>query len=122
MVGLLACPAYHHGYHVELARPTVPVQFVGEEAPPPFFVDISQLRFSPPYSAIAVEALADQLPADGSARFSPKLNLKDEVAWAYELGTLPEVPLPTDWKDPNFIDRRGNMMDVWSHRKFPRPS
>ncbi|OEH79209.1 ribosomal l25 family protein [Cyclospora cayetanensis] len=122
LVGLLACPAYHKGYHVELAKPTVPVQFVGLEPPPPFLVDVSELEFTPPYSAITVDCLASQLPTDGTARFPPSLSPKEEVAWAYEVGSLPEASLPPDWKDPNFIDRRGNMMDVWYHRKFPRPS
>lgn len=122
LVGLLACPAYHQGCHVELARPTVPVQFVGAEPPPPFLVDVSQLQFSPPYSAVTIDCLIEQLPSDGTARFPPSLNPKEEVAWAYEIGTLPEAHLPSDWRDPNFVDRRGNMMDVWYHRKFPRPT
>lgn len=49
------------GYHVELARPTVPVQFVGAEPPPPLHVDVSKMRFSPPYNAITLDTLAVSL-------------------------------------------------------------
>ncbi|CDI82088.1 hypothetical protein, conserved, partial [Eimeria acervulina] len=81
-------------YHVELSRATIPVEFVGAEPPPPFFVDVSSLHFTPPYSAICLDTLKvlqypqiSQLPADGTARFSPSINPKEEIAWAYEVGT-----------------------------------
>lgn len=57
MVFLLLPLLLSSGYHVELARPTVPVQFVGAEPPPPLLVDVSRLEFSPPYSAVTLDSL-----------------------------------------------------------------
>ncbi|KEP65955.1 UNVERIFIED_CONTAM: ribosomal l25 family protein [Hammondia hammondi] len=120
MVGLLACPAYQRGYHVELVMPTIRCQCVGAEIPPPFFVDVSRLHYSPPYTAITLQDLQHLLPADGSARFHPSYDAAtQEVAWAYEVGTLPDAPLPADYVDPNFVDRKGQKMDVCFRNHFP---
>ncbi|CBZ55315.1 conserved hypothetical protein [Neospora caninum Liverpool] len=120
MVGLLACPAYQRGYHVELVMPTIRCQCVGADIPPPFFVDVSRLHYSPPYTAITLQDLQHLLPSDGSARFHPSYNVAtQEVAWAYEVGTLPDAPLPADYVDPNFINRKGQKMDVVFRSHFP---
>nr|CEL77657.1 TPA: 50S ribosomal protein L25 [Toxoplasma gondii VEG] len=120
MVGLLACPAYQRGYHVELVMPTIRCQCVGAEIPPPFFVDVSRLHYSPPYTAITLQDLQHLLPADGSARFHPSYDAAtQEVAWAYEVGSLPDAPLPADYVDPNFVDRKGQKMDVCFRNHFP---
>ncbi|PFH34361.1 ribosomal l25 family protein [Besnoitia besnoiti] len=120
MVGLLACPAYQKGYHVELVMPTIRCQCVGEDIPPPFFIDVSRLHYAPPYTAVTLQDLQHLLPQDGSARFHPAYTpSKQEVVWAYEVGTLPDAPLPTEYVDPNFVNRRGQKMDVAFRPHFP---
>ncbi|PHJ22732.1 ribosomal l25 family protein [Cystoisospora suis] len=120
MVGLLACPAYQRGYHVELVMPTIRCQCVGEDLPSPFYVDVSKLHYQPPYKAITLRDLEGLLPRDGCTRFHPAYNLDtQEVAWTYEVGTLPEAPLPEDYVDPNFINRKQQKMDVMFHKHFP---
>eukprot|EP00920_Eleutheroschizon_duboscqi_P006878 GHVT01016028.1.p1 GENE.GHVT01016028.1~~GHVT01016028.1.p1 ORF type:complete len:321 (-),score=49.15 GHVT01016028.1:857-1819(-) len=116
--GLLACPAYLNGYHVELASPVVRCQVAGRVIPPPLQVDVSELRYAEPYKAINLRSLLPHLPPDGSVRFHPDYDLDaEEIAWTYDPSTYPETPLPADWVDPNFIDKDGrNMLRRVSYR------
>ncbi|CEM21984.1 unnamed protein product [Vitrella brassicaformis CCMP3155] len=118
LIGLLGCPAYLKGYHVELVMPTVECEVVGDHIPPPFLLDVSKLHFKSPYSAITLRDMLPLLPSDGTVRFSRKYDLdRAEVCWTYEVGKIPEVPLPKDWRDPNFIDRKGKLMRL-TYRNF----
>lgn len=104
--GLWGCPGYRKGGHVDLAMPTVDCECVGESIPPPFLVDVSNLDMDQPYGRITIRDLKAGLPADGTVRFSRKYNLDEDVVMCYDPKSIPEVPLPADWKDPNF-DKRG---------------
>lgn len=105
--GLWGCPGFRNGSHVDLAMPTLDVECVGETIPPPFILDVSQLRDEAPYGKITIADLQHMLPKDGTARFSRKYTMDEEVVMCYDPKAFPEVPLPADYKDPNFEHRGG---------------
>lgn len=104
--GLWGCPGYRKGGHVDLAMPTIDCECVGDSIPPPFLIDVSQLDMDEPYGRITIRDLKSALPADGTVRFSRNYSLDEDVVMCYDPKSIPEVPLPADWKDPNF-DKRG---------------
>jgi len=104
--GLWGCPGYRSGGHVDLSMPTIDCECIGDMIPPPFIVDVSQLRLDEPYGRITLEELRSKLPPDGTTRFSRKYKLDEEVVMCYDPKSIVEVPRPPDWKDPNF-DKRG---------------
>jgi len=106
--GLWGCPGYRSGGHVDLSMPTINVECVGERIPPPFIVDVTTLRLESPYGRITLNDLKDMLPSDGTVRFSREYTLDEEVVMCYDPKSVPEVPLPPDWKDPNFKTRQGH--------------
>lgn len=104
MVGLLGCPAYLQGAQVELAAPTVKVEVIGTEIPPPLIVDVSNLKYIAPSTSLYLRDLNDQLPKNGSVRFSRNLDVNStEIAWAYMAGRIPELKLDASYEDPNFL-------------------
>jgi len=105
--GLWGCPGYRSGGHVELAMPTIDCECVGDQIPPPFVVDVTKLKLEHPYSKITLEDIKHQLPEDGNTRFSRHYSMDAEVVMCYDFKTVPEVPLPPDWEDPNFTHRGG---------------
>lgn len=105
--GLWGCPGYHSGGHVDLSMPTILVECVGETIPPPFIIDVSQLQLEDPYSKITLRDIARMLPKDGTARFSRRYSLDEEVVMCYNPKVIGESPLPQDYKDPNFEHRGG---------------
>lgn len=105
--GLWGCPGYRNGGHVELAMPTIRVECVGEKIPPPFIVDVTRLRLDSPYGKITLRDIQGALPSDGTARFAREYTLDEEVVMCYNPKAVPEVPLPQDWRDPNFKHRGG---------------
>lgn len=101
--GLWGCPGYRAGGHVELAMPTIDCECVGDSIPPPFIIDVSYLKLEQPYGKITLDDIQHALPADGTVRFARDYNLSEqEVVTCYDPKALGEVPLPADWKDPNF--------------------
>jgi len=104
--GLWASPGYRKGGHVDLAMPTIWCEVVGEAIPPPFLIDVSSLSMDAPYGKITLEDLKEALPSDGTVRFSRQYTMQEEVVMCYDPKSIPEVPLPDDYKDPNF-DRVG---------------
>lgn len=105
--GLWASPGYRSGAHVDLAMPTIDVECVGETIPPPFLVDVSSLRNETPYGRITLGDMRHMLPQDGTARFSRQYEMDQEVVMCYDPKSIGEVPLPAEWKDPNFDHRGG---------------
>lgn len=105
--GLSGCPGYRSGGHVELAMPIINCECVGEQIPPPFIIDVSRLRLDDPYGKITLRDIKPLLPDDGMTRFSREYDLDAEVVMCYDPKNFPEVPLPADWKDPNFEHRGG---------------
>lgn len=106
--GLWGCPGYKSGGHVELAMPTIDCECVGEHIPPPFIIDVTKLKMEHPYSRITLEDIRNQLPEDGTVRFARHYDEKNaEVVMCYDFKSVPEVPLPPEWEDPNFNHRAG---------------
>mmetsp|Transcript_57820 Transcript_57820/g.161387 ORF Transcript_57820/g.161387 Transcript_57820/m.161387 type:complete len:295 (-) Transcript_57820:127-1011(-) len=105
--GLWGCPGYQKGGHVELAMPTVMCECIGETLPPPFLIDVSGLKLDDPYGKLTLRDLHSILPTDGTARFARDYTLDEEVVMCYDPKAFPEVPLPSDWQDPNFDHRGG---------------
>eukprot|EP00450_Noctiluca_scintillans_P035617 CAMPEP_0194539164 /NCGR_PEP_ID=MMETSP0253-20130528/79020_1 /TAXON_ID=2966 /ORGANISM="Noctiluca scintillans" /LENGTH=257 /DNA_ID=CAMNT_0039385391 /DNA_START=76 /DNA_END=846 /DNA_ORIENTATION=- len=95
--GLWGCPGYQKGGHVDLAMPTIECEVVGETIPPPFLIDVSQLKLEDPYTKITLRDIMDMLPADGLTRFSRNYTLDEEVVMCYDPKSVAEVPLPLDW-------------------------
>ncbi|CAE8615357.1 unnamed protein product [Polarella glacialis] len=105
--GLWGCPGYRSGGHVELAMPTIKCEVVGERIPPPFIIDVTQLRLEAPYGKITLEDIKKALPNDGSVRFSREYDMDTEVVTCFDPKVVGEVPLPNEWQDPNFDHRGG---------------
>jgi hypothetical protein len=105
--GLWGCPGYRSGGHVELAMPTIKCEVVGDVIPPPFIVDVSNLRLENPYGKISLQELKKALPSDGTVRFAREYSLEEEVVTCYDPKVIGEVPLPDDYQDPNFNHRAG---------------
>eukprot|EP00927_Polykrikos_kofoidii_P021462 TRINITY_DN20289_c0_g1_i1.p1 TRINITY_DN20289_c0_g1~~TRINITY_DN20289_c0_g1_i1.p1 ORF type:complete len:317 (-),score=56.54 TRINITY_DN20289_c0_g1_i1:59-1009(-) len=102
LAGLWGCPGYQKGGHVDLSMPTVNCECVGDTIPPPFIVDVSNLKLDDPYGRITLRDIKHKLPSDGLTRFSRNYTLDEEVVMCYDPKAIGEVPLPPDWKDPNF--------------------
>lgn len=119
--GLWGCPGYRNGGHVDLAMPTILCECIGENIPPPFVIDVTSLRLESPYSAITLDQLQSQLPEDGMTRFSRQYTGQEEVVMCYDPKTVPEVPLPETWLDPNF-DHRGGRYQLTYTGYWPKQS
>lgn len=105
--GLWGCPGYRAGGHVDLAMPTIKCECVGEKIPPPFVIDVTNLKLESPYSKITISDIKNQLPEDGLTRFSRDYTGEEEVVMCYDPKSIPETPLPPEWQDPNFNHRGG---------------
>lgn len=105
--GLWGCPGYRSGGHVDLAMPTIECEVVGDRIPPPFIIDVSNMKLEAPYGKITLQDIKHILPSDGTARFSRKYGPDEEVVMCYDPKSVPEVPLPPDYEDPNFQHRGG---------------
>merc|ERR1712194_142635 len=105
--GFWGCPGYRHGGHVDLAMPIIECECVGNSIPPPFIIDVSKLKLEAPYGKITLQDIKNVLPDDGTVRFSRQYDMDQEVVMCYDPKTVPEVPLPADYEDPNFDHRGG---------------
>lgn len=105
--GLWGCPGYHGGGHVDLSMPTIMCECVGERIPPPFIIDVSNLKLEEPYGKITLRDIKRMLPKDGTTRFSRQYTLDEEVVTCFNPKSIGESPLPADWQDPNFAHRGG---------------
>lgn len=117
--GLWGCPGYHGGGHVDLTMPTIMCECVGENIPPPFVVDVTDLRLEEPYGKITLRDIKRMLPKDGTMRFSREYSLDEEVVTCFNPKSLGESPLPQDYKDPNF-DHRGGRYHLTYTGFWPR--
>ena len=124
LTGLLGCPATLQGANVDLAIPTIRVECIGDQIPPPILLDVSRLRFEPPYTAITLGDVEKLLPQDGKVRLSREYSLEDrtqkEVVLCYEIRGIEERPLPGDYQDPNFFNRKGKKYHVTYSGFWPR--
>ncbi|SBS81902.1 ribosomal L25-like protein, partial [Plasmodium malariae] len=57
IVGLIGCPAYINGYHVQLALNYIKCKVMGNNIPPPFQIDVSKLTYKEPYNSIKLKDL-----------------------------------------------------------------
>jgi hypothetical protein len=124
LTGLLGCPATLQGAQVDLAMPTIKIECIGPEIPPPLLVDVSGLRFEPPYTRITLGEVEKLLPQDGKTRLSRVYSAKDrhekEVVMCYEIRGMEEKPLPPGYQDPNFFNRKGKKYHVTYSGFWPR--
>jgi hypothetical protein len=124
LVGLLGCPATHQGAQVDLVMPTIKLECIGDEIPSPVQVDVSSLKYEAPYSKITLGDIERQLPSDGQVRLSREYTEKDryekEVVICYEIRGMEERPLPVDYQDPNFFNRKGRKYHVTYSGFWPR--
>jgi hypothetical protein len=124
LTGLLGCPATLQGAQVDLAMPTVKIECIGSEIPPPILVDVSGLRFEPPYTRVTLGEVEKLLPQDGKTRLSRIYTAKDrnekDVVMCYEIRGVEERPLPPNYQDPNFFNRKGRKYHVTYSGFWPR--
>ncbi|EDO08647.1 large subunit ribosomal protein L25 [Babesia bovis T2Bo] len=121
VVGLMASPAYLKGYHVQLMMPTIKCEVAGKTVPPPFQIDVSKLDYREPYNSIVLKDILHLLPNDHSVFFHRSYDIEtQEVVCTYQTGSLPEQPLPPDYVDPNFINRRGNRIHLTYKGFYPK--
>lgn len=124
LTGLLACPATLRGAQIDLAMPTVKVECIGADIPPPILLDVSKFEFQPPYSKITLGELERLLPSDGKTRlareYSPRDKMEKEVVLCYEIRGIEERQLPADYQDPNFFNRKGKKYHVTYSGFWPR--
>ena len=124
LTGLLGCPAILQGTNVDLAIPSVKIECIGEEIPPPLLVDVSKLRFEAPYTKITLGEIEQLLPQDGKTRLSREYTAEDreskEVVLCYEIRGIEERPLPSDYQDRNFFNRKGRKYHVTYSGFWPR--
>lgn len=124
LIGLLGCPATLQGAQVDLALPTIKVECIGPEIPPPLLVDVSTLKYVPPYTCITLGDLEKLLPQDGKTRLSREYSEKDkrekEAVVCYEIRGIEERQLPSDYQDPNFFNRKGRKYHVTYSGFWPR--
>ncbi|SBT75439.1 ribosomal protein L25, putative [Plasmodium ovale] len=131
IVGLIGCPAYINGYHVQLAQNFIKCKVIGNNIPPPFQIDVSRLAYKEPYNSIKLGELTYLLPQDGNVIFSEEYDLNEtEVVWTYEPGKvgyterevpkIPETPLPDDYVDPNFLNKRGKRIQLTYKDYWPK--
>lgn len=105
--GVWGCPGYQKGGFVDISMPTVMCEVVGDHIPPPFLVDVGDLHLDDPYGKITLGDLQSLLPKDGTVRFAREYSLDEDVVMCYDPKKFPEVPLPADYEDPNFVHRGG---------------
>lgn len=105
--GVWGCPGYQKGGFVDLSMPTVMCEVVGDRIPPPLIVDVGNLHLEDPYGRITLADMKSMLPADGTVRFAREYSLDEDVVMCYDPKKVPEVPLPADYEDPNFVHRGG---------------
>jgi len=124
LTGLLGCPATLQGAQIDLAIPTVKVECIGEEIPPPILLDVSKLRYEAPYTKITLGEVEKFLPQDGKTRLSREYSDADreekEVVLCYEIRGMEERPLPDEYQDPNFFNRKGRKYHVTYSGFWPR--
>ncbi|XP_952657.1 uncharacterized protein TA13025 [Theileria annulata] len=121
ITGLFASPAYLKGYHVELMMPTIKCEVVGKTIPPPFQIDVSSLEYNYPFSSIYLRDILHLLPSDESVLFHRDYDLDtQEVVCTYLPGSLPEQPLPADYIDPNFINKKGKRIHLTYKGYWPK--
>ena len=124
LTGLLGCQATLQGAQIDLAMPTIKVECVGETIPPPIMVDVSSLKYEAPYSKITLGQIEALLPQDGKTRLSREYSDADrqekEVVLCYEIRGMEERPLPADYQDPNFFNRKGRKYHVTYSGFWPR--
>ena len=124
LIGLLGCPANLQGANVDLTMPTVRIECIGEEIPPPILLDVSKLKFEAPYTKITLGEVEALLPQDGKTRLSREYTQKDreekEVVMCYDIRGIEEKPLPGDYQDPNFFNRKGRKYHVTYSGFWPR--
>lgn len=121
LVGLIGCPAYINGYHVQLAVDYIKCKVLGNSIPPPFQIDVSKLNYKEPYNSIKLKDLLHLLPKNGNVIFSEEYDLNEtEIVWTYEPGKIPETPLPDDYVDPNFLNKRGKRIQLTYKDYWPK--
>ncbi|CDO62717.1 conserved Plasmodium protein, unknown function [Plasmodium reichenowi] len=121
IIGLIGCPAYINGYHVQLAMNSIKCKVLGSNIPGPFQIDVSKLTYKEPYNSIKLKDLLYLLPDDGNVIFSEEYNLDEtEVVWTYEPGKIMETPLPDDYVDPNFVNKRGKRIQLTYKDYWPK--
>ena len=124
LTGLLGCPTTLQGAQIDLVMPTVKIECIGDEIPPPILLDVSKLRYEPPYSKITLGEVEKLLPKDGKTRLSREYTDEDkegkEVVLCYEIRGMEERPLPEDYQDPNFFNRKGKKYHVTYSGFWPR--
>ncbi|SBS95506.1 conserved Plasmodium protein, unknown function, partial [Plasmodium malariae] len=58
---------------------------------------------------------------NGDVIFSEDYDLNEtEVVWTYEPGKIPETPLPDDYIDPNFVNRKGKRIQLTYKDYWPK--
>jgi len=124
LIGLYGCPAALSGAHIDLVKPTVKCEVIGDYFPAPFNVDCSRLKNPKPYGKITMESLIPLLPKDGTVRFSREYEDLSEVdiVYCYEPQEIPEQPLPADYQDPNFFNRLGKKVHLTYTGYWPKQS
>ncbi|ORM42386.1 putative aspartate aminotransferase [Babesia sp. Xinjiang] len=121
VVGLLASPAYLKGYHVQLMMPTIKCEVAGNTVPPPFQIDVSKLDYKEPFNSIMLKDIEHLLPRDESVMFHRSYDPEtQEVLCTYQTGTLPEQPLPPDYVDPNFLNKKGQRIHLTYKGFYPK--
>ncbi|GFE55150.1 ribosomal protein L25 [Babesia ovis] len=121
VVGLMASPAYLRGYHVQLMMPTIKCEVAGMTVPPPFQIDVSKLDYKEPFNSIMLKDIVHLLPKDESVMFHRSYDLDtQEVVCTYQPGTLPEEPLPPDYVDPNFLNKKGRRIHLTYKGFYPK--
>jgi hypothetical protein len=124
LTGLLGSTATLQGAQMALVHPTVKIECIGDEIPPPLLLDVSSLQFRAPYTSVKLGDLIDLLPKDGKTRLSRDYSHQDleelEIVQCYEIRGIEERPLPQDYQDPNFFNRKGRKYHVTYSGFWPR--
>ncbi|GBE61063.1 Ribosomal protein L25 [Babesia ovata] len=101
--------------------PTIKCEVAGKTVPPPFLIDVSKLEYKEPFNSIMLKDIAHLLPEDESVMFHRSYNPDtQEVVCTYQTGTLPEEPLPPDYVDPNFLNKKGRRIHLTYKGFFPK--
>lgn len=122
LIGMFGCPANLQGAQIDLVMPTIKIECIGAEIPPPIMLDISSLEFVAPYSRITLDEIEKLLPEDGKTRLSRDYTNKAEieVVLCYEVRGIEERELPSDYQDPNFFNRKGKKYHVTYSGFWPK--
>lgn len=106
---------------MQLAMNYIKCKVIGNNIPPPFQIDVSRLTYREPYNSIKLGELTHLLPKDGNVVFSEEYDLNEtEVVWTYEPGKIPETPLPEDYMDPNFVNKKGKRIQLTYKDYWPK--